>query len=489
MRRITSIYADRKGERKKNPLYVFHFFGYLLLSSLFFSCVADEHEIKIPDTKEEERELLVTIQIPGTNVPITYRDISETEENEIRTLDVLVFCDGKGDDYFYKHVSIPALTEDNGTVKSFKMKLKSMDAKLVVLANVHDLFTPAMEDQLSIDSLHANVSKEIIMRRFVFSYTYPKGESRMPFPMYGESEAVSGEVSNVDEIRMTRSVARIDIGIADNCPFTIDSVYIFNSKDKGYVSPSFSQSGSILEEPWVPHNAVPYASPIGYAFKGNSLKGNTVMMERTIYITEDTQRTNKPTVVVVKVVQPNTTPVYYRIHMQEPDESFIPIRRNYRYKICIIDASETGYSSAKEAAEATASLHTVIESNELDIREIVVDETDRYMLGVSTSEVVFNADGTWAEKNNNENVYILKIHTTYPRWTASWNARDFEGWLTLPGNSNENGIVRMENPSSIRTILIKPTTNNTEKERSGSITLTAGTLTLEVKLIQKGKSI
>lgn len=457
----------------------------IFLFFTLFSCVTDEKEVIFPTDKNIGKDLLVTIQIPGTSVPVSYSNLSEEDENDIHTLDVLLFREGEEGEYFYKYVPVPTLDEDNGTVKKFRIKKEPFDVKLLVLANVCDLFTSSVIEQLRLDSIQACIDKETIMRRFLFSYTEIAGGK--PFPMYGESEIIQGEEEKVEAIKMTRAVARIDIGTNGGCSLAIDSVFIFNCKNKGYVSPPFSSKGSVLEEPWVPINAVPYSSPFGFAFRQNSLHGNAVMMERNIYITEDTQSSDKPTIIVIKTVSSDAAPVYYRVNMQDVDGSFIPIRRNYRYRICITEISAHGYASALEASKAPASLQTVIESYELDIHEMIVDEKDRYMLGVSTTEVVVNADGSWAGKAEEDQYYMLRIHTTYPKWSATWEKKDFDGWLTFFGNTSEEDIIRMEYPSSVRALPMKLTPNPSTQERSGIIKLIAGTLVMEIRIAQKGQ--
>ncbi|MDR1344746.1 MAG: BACON domain-containing protein [Tannerellaceae bacterium] len=454
----------------------------LLLAALFFSCVDDE---RTPDYVKPvlpvatDKNVVLTMQIPGAYTPVTYA-YSESDENEIRTVDVLVFrVDSEGNEFYYRHIPVPFIDQDNGNTKKIQFRLNLVDSRLIVLANVRDLFTMEMKDQLLTDSAMGNVSKEKMMKRFVFNMSEPFGSRREAFPMYGESDILRSSDDTVNDMKMIRSVTRIDIvnGMLDD-KITIDSVYLFNAKNKGFVAPGFDARGLIVGTPNVPAEAKPNTGVFGYAFAQNA---GTVSpaMEREIYVTEDGQDTDSPTAVVLKITR-NGDSQFYRADMCSKDGGIMPILRNYRYRLNITNIVGNGYPTAEMAvAVLKPSLSSEVETNELGISDIVFN--DHYKLGVSAKDLFFKADGSPEGQATRDALYSLKVFTTYSGWSATLEGNDLNEWLDFADAGSDG---RVEFPASNLELRIKITTNATGKQRSGKIKLTAGTLSLEVNVTQ-----
>ncbi|MDR1646173.1 MAG: hypothetical protein LBS05_10220 [Tannerellaceae bacterium] len=463
----------------------------LLLTVLFFSCVDDERTVDqvLPVTPTvpvaRDKNVVLTMRIPGTYLPVTYA-YSENDENEIRTVDVLAFrIDSTGKEFYYKHIRVPAIMQDNGETKKVEFRLDLVDSRLVVLANVQNLFTWEMEERLLADSIAGNVTKENVMKRFVFEVTEPVGRQMEPFPMYGESDILRSSDQMADDIKMIRAITRIDIlnSITDN-RMTIDSVYLLHTKNKGYVAPGFNSEGAIVGTPHVPADARPNAA-FGYKFTPNST-GSVAAMEREIYITEDGQDSDQPTMIVLKISQEGRPSQYYRVDMLGNDGQLLPILRNNRYRIHLTKIMGDGYASVEAAADVPKpSLSSTIDANELGISTVVFN--DRYKLGASASKVFFNADGSWEGQKAGETLYSLKIHTTYSGWSVSRLTDESTGWLNLADVNPESGPANF--PASCFELNMKVTPNTTGKNRSGKIRLTAGTLHLDINVTQYSDAI
>jgi hypothetical protein len=439
-----------------------HLATLMLFATPFFSCLDDEKRVQSPtDTPRMEKDVVLTMQIPGAYLPVTY-SYSETDENDIRTVDALVFrIDEAGNEYFHKHIAVSAVNRNPGNAQNIQLRMEHVDARVIVLANVRRLFTGEMKEQLRTDSIAADATKETVMKRFVFDMTDPFGKRQEAFPMYGESEIIRSADKDAKEIRMIRSITRIDVinSLLDK-RLTIDSVFLVNTKDKGFVAPRFEQKGAIIESTNLPPAAKPNKTVFGYKFFPNAGTASPTM-EREIYITEDAQDSDTPTVVVVKIIAEGRPPQFYRVDMLDKNGDLIPVRRNHRYRINIMKITGIGYPTAAAAASMSKlSISSFVETNELGISSIVFN--DLYKLGVSAADVSLKAG---------EDAYSLKVHTTYSGWKAVWEGDEPGDWLNLT-------------PSSGITLNIKATPNTTGKTRTGKIKLTAGTLQIEVRVAQ-----
>ncbi|MDR2811277.1 MAG: hypothetical protein LBB84_12120 [Tannerellaceae bacterium] len=459
----------------------------LLFATLFFSCVDDERLINpTVEPVVKDKNVVLTMQIPGTYLPVTYA-YSENDENEIRTVDVLIFrVDESGNEYYYKHIRIPTIAQNNGNTKKVQFRLEFMDSRLLVLANVRNLFTGEMEDRLRTDSVAGHVTKDEVMKRFVFDMTKPFGEEKEPFPMYGESDILRSSDTTVGEIKMTRSITRIDVvnSISDY-KVRIDSIYFLQTKNKGAVAPGFNEKGEIVGTANVPSEAQPNTHAFGYKFVQNA--GNvSPAMEREIYIAEDGQDTNTPTIIILKIACEDRPAQFYRVDMLNKDGELLPILRNYRYRLNILKIAGNGYPTiAAAAAVPTPSLSSTVETNELGISSVVFN--DQYKLGVSTTDIVFKADGSWDGKTNNEIVYSLKVYTTYSGWSVTWEGNELAGWLNLMDVDMKKGT--MDFPASRLELNMKVEPNTTGGTRQGKIKLTAGMLHLEINVVQYSAAI
>ncbi|MDR1500543.1 MAG: hypothetical protein LBI58_06130 [Tannerellaceae bacterium] len=460
-------------------------FTIISLAALFFSCVDDEKALDYTRPTEpvaRDKNVVLTMQIPGVYTPVTYA-YSENDENEIRTVDVLVFrIDADGNESYYRHIPIPSITQDNGNTKKIQFKLEFVDSRLIILANVRDLFTQEMKEQLLTDSAMGDVRKERLMKRFIFNVREPFGSRQEPFPMYGESAVLRSSEDTAGDIKMIRSVTRIDIvnSIADD-KITIDSVYLFNTKNKAFVSPGFDGKGEMLGTANMPSEAMPNAEPFGYRFTHNAATVSPTM-EREIYMAEDAQDTASPTAIVLKITRQGQSSQFYRVDMRSKDGELIPILRNYRYRLNITKILGDGYPTAEMAATVLRpSLTSTVESNELGINSIIFN--DQYKLGVSTTNLAFNADGSWDERKSGESYYSLKVYTTYSGWTMTWEDEDNQAgqWMTFRDISPDD---RASFPASCLDLNMKVTENKTGRQRSGKIRLTAGALSLTVNVIQ-----
>jgi hypothetical protein len=457
-----------------------------LAAVLLASCVDDERPVNPPvQPLPREKNVELTMQIPGTYLPLTYA-LSESDENEIRTVDVLAFrVDSTGREAYYRHIPVPAILQDNGPTKKIHFRLELLDARLLVLANVRSLFTQEMEEHLRADSATGNAAKEQILKRFIFDAPKPDGQTPEPFPMYGESTIVRSDQQTAGEIKMIRAVARIDVvNRMQDSRLTIDSVYLFHTKSKGFVAPAFDVAGAIAETPAVPADAKPADAPYAFRFLPNAGAANPAM-EREIYIAEDARDGDKPTLIILRIARDGRKAQFYRVDIDGQDGEPLPILRNCRYRLNILKILNDGYATAEEAATLpTPSLSSTLEAGELGISTVVFN--GQYKLGVSTADVAFRADGTWEGQTPADTCYSLKVHTTCSAWTATWDPHGTGQWLNFADAVPPDASLTL--PATRRELRFKATPNTAGQTRTGSIKLTAGTLHLEINVTQHSQA-
>jgi hypothetical protein len=458
------------------------YFIYILFVMMFCACVGDEifpaHAINRPDGKE----LDIVMQIPGANIPVTFATAQAAGENIVETVNVLVFkVEPDGKEYFHRHIPVRSIEISNSTTKRFTLTLSdSINARLILLANVDHLFTQEIIARLHSDSIAGNLMPESILNRFVFGLPepLPVAIKRYGFPMYGRSEVIKANEREAGDITMIRSVARIDI--ADDMPgnqLAIDSVYIFNARNCGYVAPALDTKGNTLETPNVPPAAAPESQPFGYRFTPN-MGVTTQSMEGEIYVSEDRRDNESATVIVLKTLTASGQPHYYPVDLQNAYGQPLPILRNCRYRIFIRSITGDGYITANEAATGTMrrEVSLDVEMNELGLGNIVFN--DQYKLAVSNLAIDIDPE--------NQSSFELKVYTTYHSWSASITTTG-EAWLSFDGETQTGTPAQF--PAARRSLILKAEENNSGSPRVATINLKAGTLKQVITVTQHSNRI
>ncbi|MDR2496241.1 MAG: BACON domain-containing protein [Tannerellaceae bacterium] len=457
----------------------------LLSFITLFSCAGEEilHDAQPGGSYANDnlKHLTLTLHIPGTNAPATF-SYSAIDENDVKTVDILVFKSSSAGEHYYKHLHVSNVRNNQTTTsKSIDIDLDAIDARLVLLANVSYLFDNEMNSRLENDSAMGNVSKQSILDRFVFDFSnFSTGniaDSDYAFPMYGESDLISANSTVVPEIKMIRAIARVDIAASAHIDgWNIDSVYVFNIKDKGFVAPSFGTRGNITETPRVPIDAKPGTR--SFSFRPNA-GVTTPAMEREIYITEDAQSQGSPTCIVLKINKADSRPQFYCAKIQDANGGLLPILRNYRYRITITGISGEGYDSAEEAAVMPSSLvSSEVETDELGLENIVFNSDHK--LGVSVLHVNFRADGLSSSIDAGSKASI-KVFTTYTNWSVTADA-SMADWLSIEGADG----LKAERPASSRSLELIAQPNSSGQPRYGRIYIKSGTLRQEITISQDG---
>jgi hypothetical protein len=389
-------------------------------------------------------------------------------------MQIYVFKDMEGDPLDDVYLYQIAVTKDSiyddvaGYRNKTTIRVKSMEEKqrFVMVGNIPASLTPTLTEDVS-------TVRQLVEQMKFSGLPWRTPDNPEPFPMWGETTPYrisSTESPSFIGVDMQRALVKIEVGIDLNNPvagdpalgfgsiFRIDSVYVCNVSDSGYIAPV------------TPSKALPSKiSRVGYKFPAT---GN--LLSNTIYVPEsDTLRTysplNQPAFLVIKAYfynQAVPTPYYYRLDFRSGD-TYKALWRNTNYRMNITGIRTTGYLTLAEAQSApllSINPHLVVEGDgaESDINDIVY--TDNYWMGCYSTDM--KAD--WYNQP-----FEIPVGTSRPGGMKA-ELLTPASWITVPLNIS----------SGLNTMICTLEDNFTGQPRTATIKLSAGTLSQLVKITQ-----
>lgn len=465
-------------------------------------CVQEEFESIPPQTGSGVR---FTLTVPDVEMPsVSSRTMAGTgvakKEDEIKTVDILVFDASKTPAVYLEWVSGTGVTQDlanNNSTVNFSAVLSPTTAStcIVVVAN-RELGAIASEfrkgettkDKVMEDLLHSHTGKWTADGSSADGYTR--------IPMYGEKEVakITPSMNSITGINMKRMLARIDIrNSASN--FTVEEVYLANYNTSGYIAPAWDADGKLKDpapdDPNLPADGgkkTEEGDAILYSVNGNTpYNGEIYTFEAPAAedaggVGQDGASSRKDAVcLIVKGKIGDGKSTFYRVDFTKTGEigeevEYLSLKRNYKYIITVTEASGIGYESFREALAS----YTVMSN--LKFRLILYDRdkvkdvvyNGQYMLGVGESEI--------SVTQHQNNGYAINVFTDHP---GGWKATVTEGsdWLgfsagtaTVSGVANEDTQLLLRIPYYHNGII--------GTTRTATVTLTAGRLTYDIKVTQ-----
>ncbi|MDR1881858.1 MAG: hypothetical protein LBR26_03635, partial [Prevotella sp.] len=481
---------------------------YGLLATLFLclgSCKNTDEEFLPDDVLPPVPEGYVRMQItvPGLTPVSTYA-LSPVDETHVSTVGVLVFKDGPNanDDTYlcYAAVTEPSKITGTGSTKTFDVDLRAAgnitDAYVMVVANA------------SVDTTGFAASqptKEAVMQSMTFASSGKWHVAKTndtdftPFPMWGltaSSVSLAG-TSSISSISLLRSVARIDVGLKfpDNVTdgteaaaglgstFTLEEVYLYNSLNKGSIAPhSGNYSGTTATAPSIPTSPDPGIndSPVpSYLSSNGAADGFTSNKScmRAIYMAEHAAGTNaltnNPYLVIGGKYNGSGTVTYYRLDFVNgsyPNQTFLSVLRNHRYRFNITGVSGPGYTSADLAAAARpVNLTYDLSATDESLASYVYD--GQYALGVSRDSYTLD--------NAARTDITLQVSTTYEKGYTAVSSNT--SWLVITGGASTSTANAPGSP----TTMTFSVTGGVTSARTDTIIITAGRLKKKVLVNRK----
>ena len=458
---------------------------YILALLLLSACTEEEDFIpKRSGGSHDPGAMTLSLKFPQSSS--STKAFSDHDENRVSMLEIFVFTGGgtsnaMNDKYLYS-IKVPAGgifdSVPDGSIKKVPITLKSMKEKqrLILLGN-----KPSSVVLSSTDTVPGVTSLGTIIDKLKFSGApWRKDNLSTPdpaFPMWGQMtdslliHHTNPSLPSKIEVNMLRAVAKIDIGIdvgggdpalGFGKTFKIDSVYLCNSSDSGYVAP---HTDYLMGMPKVGSTGVEYPRPatnrvnyVGYKFPDNQAG-----IIRTIYTPEadSLKGTYKPAFLVIKA-QYNGATFYYRIDFTQ-DGKYKALLRNNSYQVNIVGVRSEGYKLLHDAFNAPVSSFNYslkLGGVEQELDEAITNE--QYSLAYEKEYIYLD----WNQTLN------TPVMTDFP---GGWKA-SATGDVSFSGKTGVAGTVN--------NITHAIGNNTTGQPRTFTIHLSAGELSKEITVVQ-----
>lgn len=360
------------------------------------------------------------INVPKENMPTRTRSVNmsdnDTYKVDFNNTKIYLFKDDK----FFKSCAF-----DTSKVKyddfsnNYEVLIKNIDetatVDFVFVAN-YDSSEP-IKDQSKADYL-ASLT-------FNLNGAWDVETPRL-IPMWGEAKDVKldpkvGIVGYKDaklQVKLIRSLARVDIHLSDDANVTLKEVYLFRSNNKAFVAPLASNiEDGVVKAVTVP-DGVGYNSDSTPEAKENRYlyfdQLGAIGNDGLTLIPEQKASQEDPNANICLVVKLSSDACkeksYYRLDFSKKSGDknlFIDVSRNYRYVFNINRVSGCGYKTPEEAAN-NPSYGIMVDIIKLDLNiNIAVVSGDKYF-ATNNSKIVFSTG------LKSEEAHRIDYSTNYP---------------------------------------------------------------------------
>ncbi|GHU98934.1 hypothetical protein FACS1894159_02160 [Bacteroidia bacterium] len=448
------------------------------------------------DDDQGARLVKIEISIPGHLLPGgATRAMSAAAENDVRTIDVVVFDASVSPQTFVEHARGGAATVtqnvDGSYTATFDVQLRAGASRnLVIVANA------GSEVESALTGMTTGAAKKIFLDDLTFARTgaWPSAAgSYAPIPMYGETGPVAiAHGSSVSGVRLRRMLGRIDVlNDPSASGIEITQVLLCNYNTVGNIAPRWNNDGAMDNSlplqpnlPSSPGKQTGAATATGYPATASAQD-----MEGVIYAFEaqaasdavESQRHDATCLVIRgRLTGSSGNEQFYRVDFTFDGTTtgttrgdYMPLLRNHKYVVNIDRATGPGYVSAQEAIDSytvQSNLRTNIIS--YDAGEYGgVDYNGKYWVGVGQRQSAITRE---------VQTMRMKCFTNCPTgWIAT--IAGTPGWLSFAsGNSNESGAANDAGAGFV----LQAAANNSGVQRSAEILVTAGATRLKVTVVQ-----
>lgn len=466
------------------------FYLSLVCGFLLSSCQDDD--IQPPDANT--RMLTFSVKVPGSSSgPSTYA-LSTTDENEVKTIEILLF--NTSGNYVYQPIYSNVIATDalDSKIKTFSIKVPEGTYNMVVLANSR-LPLSNILGLINVNDTKASVLSKLVITNNSRWNTSAGTGGYIPIPMWGEISSITVNASTPtnNPVTLVRMLSKIDVALthvnATN-NFKLKSIRLYNYNNVGLITPLAANWNSSLTT--VTDASVPATSSLALGpllYDGTSITTTDISSIGEIYAFEAIKGTSATLasatcLVIGGIYGSDTQPTYYRIDFAQTTSSttYLALLRNYNYKVNITAVSGPGLSTPTDAfnSRPVNIKAEILQWNDAQLTNIVVD--GQYMLGVSQGE--FSLPRNERTASNDDNSLLVK--TDYPSgWVVDKivdAGNTAISWLSLvstSGTAITSGV-----SGSTTTTKLKLTENTSGSARVGFIHLKAGRLTYVVKVTQ-----
>lgn len=518
---------------KSRYLYLASLLMLLLVAS---SCMKDWEDSSPNDNPNENSEIVLRIQAPGSFSSATTRGLTLAQEGAIEDIWVLAF-DKTGTLVDIRRGENISSTPPDGAsnIRSFTVKLKRSEDtsdtySLMTLANCNDILSNTIGTDIEAatgDLSYASIASRL--RDGISSKMYSDGGS---IPMWGETpQMILEKKGNSIDLKIMRAIARIDVGIGSRMfndgayswsgkndsgeiiPFEMTDVYIISPNNAYSVVPlpdNISTDKSKVTKPTIPAGTQAFAlaeSQDKFRFTDTSgeitRSGSTDATNtwgsyttQSIYIPEsdvkmaedarsgDANHENRMAIVIGGKYGNTQKVTYYRLDFAR-DGNIMDVLRNHLYQFNIKKVSGEGYNDVETAyrSMATNMAVEVLDWNDAEMSDVAFD--GQYYFSITSRKVEFTPMGnetqTLRMKTNVDNFEMFSNTAgevglkAMSKPTYKHEEMGYEYTLTKAGTDEYDLVIKS----------VKHNVSNTIPNRLEDWTIRAGRLNMPLKVDQQ----
>lgn len=367
---------------KKLKLYIGMMVG--LLATMLTACTSDLSEETVPSNSKGEMTLSFKVSTPDYKIGTR----SEGYNNEgFGSSDVQIFCfDANG--YFLgmgQDLKVDATSEgaDNTDNKKISVKMPNATARLHIIANAYINTEKAANEWIG---LHEN--------KLITTFESMATEDQALKTKYwgyckGSTTADMKEMLTNNVIHLIRDRAKIT---ADwETATDIESVEISIGEGMKYATiAAFDRKNLVFPNTTAAQNWEWNITDITLPKSEDRYKGSEGQMGRVQYCFEDENSSKNPVRCILKVTFKGNTVKWYKVYLQNKDQQFYKVKRNYTYAIHIQKLNpKLGYTGYDDALNGYAANNPWIQ-----VEQIVPKISDgTYTLEIPNGTNVMLNDG------------------------------------------------------------------------------------------------
>lgn len=407
----------------------------------------------------------------------TTRSLNPDDEHTLKTADIISFRKDASDNEYFFYREHATMVEGEGTPggKKFRSSIRYSDdpQQFVIFANARETL-----DALS---LNPTMTRQQVLDRISMAQSgaWDVSANYDPLPMWGQSDYMTIDDGDPElSVELIRSVARIDVNIASTAQddgFVMKKVLYYNYPDKGRLSPldaNWNSAGKRVTAPSAPQGGYTYATtPQEHTVTGGK------SLQRAVYSFETTPAASNSdqaaSCLIIGGSWKGGPDSYYRVDFFDgTTKNYLPLLRNYHYDVQVTAVKGPGYPRPADALKAGFSNMTAITHKweQGGMGNVVWDGHN--MLSVSRNEFEIYPE---------EQILEVEAATTFSEgWkaTVSIDPADGADWLTIDGSGTGVGN------EAVGTLKLKAKVNAL-RDRTGTVTITAGRLTQTVTVLQR----
>lgn len=371
---------------KKLKLYIGMLVG--LLATMLTACTSDLSEETVPSNSKGEMTLSFKVSTPD------YKIGTRSEGEGFESSDVQIFCfDANG--YFLgmgQDLNVEATSKEdigegtvNTTNKTISVKMPNATARLHIIANANINTEKAANEWIGlhenklITTFESMATEDQPLKTKYWGYCKGSTTADMKAKLTNSSNVIHlirDRAKITADWENTTNIQSVEISIGEGMKYATIAAFDRNKLE-------FPNTTAAKDWEW-------NITDITLPKSEDRYKGSAGQMGRVQYCFEDENSSKNPVSCILKVTFNDNTKKWYKVYLQDKDQQFYKIKRNYTYAIHIQKLNpKLGYTGYDDALNGYAANNPWIQ-----VEQIVPKISDgTYTLEIPNGTNVMLNDG------------------------------------------------------------------------------------------------